>query len=217
MPACVEPSMPSDPDRRRVVPPNGGRQHERSARCPSQPSPGICAPRRSPSSFMCHQRRSAAGRRRAGCPSSLPWAATDATPTPRSGPCWKPCPSYPRPASPRALPNGPGITVVRGSVAVRDRPALDRGRIGPGCGRLPPCERQSGRSGDLGQRSEAATDLGDRLTVARRHCPWSSTRVRPSAAQVTSLQGTVEGEGRCCSGAEPRGQGQSARAVDDHS
>jgi excisionase family DNA binding protein len=34
MPACVEPSMPSDPDRRRVVPPNGGRQHERERALP---------------------------------------------------------------------------------------------------------------------------------------------------------------------------------------
>ena len=31
-------------------------------------------------------------------------------PTPRSGPCWKPCPSYPRPAN-CASPNGPSITV----------------------------------------------------------------------------------------------------------
>jgi hypothetical protein len=99
-PACVERSMASDPDRRSVVPPNGGRQQERGrARCPSQPSPGTCAPRRSPSFSMCHQRRSVAGRRRVGCPSSVPWAATDATPTPRSGPCWKPCPSYPQSAN----------------------------------------------------------------------------------------------------------------------
>jgi hypothetical protein len=32
-------------------------------------------------------------------PFFVPWAATDATPTPRSGPCWKPCPSYPQSAN----------------------------------------------------------------------------------------------------------------------
>ena len=59
-------------------------------------------------------RRSAAGPRRACCPTSAPWAATDATPTGRSGPCGKPCPSHPRPASPRVSPPGPAITVVHG-------------------------------------------------------------------------------------------------------
>jgi hypothetical protein len=98
-PACVERSMASDPDRRSVVPPTGDTWQERSARCQRQPSQATCAPRRSPNSSRCHQRRSAAGRRRAGCPSFAPWAATDATPTPRSGPCWKPCPSYPQPAN----------------------------------------------------------------------------------------------------------------------
>ena len=115
-PACVERSMASDPDRRSVVPPNGGRQQERGrARCPSQPSPGTCAPRRSPSFSMCHQRRSVAGRRRVGCPSSVPWAATDATPTPRSGPCWKPCPSYPQSANrpPRLTAPAPLLSVAR--------------------------------------------------------------------------------------------------------
>ena len=61
---------------------------------------------------MCHQRRSAAGRRRAGCPTSAPWAATDATPTGRSGPCWKPCPSHPRPASRAPRLTAPGTSVV---------------------------------------------------------------------------------------------------------
>jgi hypothetical protein len=99
--------MPSDPHRRRVVPPNGDDSKDGSARCPSQPSPATYAPPRSPSSSRCHQRRSAAGPRRAGCRSSAPWAATDATPTPRSGPCWKPCPSYPRPASHAPRPTAP--------------------------------------------------------------------------------------------------------------
>ena len=97
-PACVERSMASDPDRHRVVPTQGGDSKNGRARWPRQPSPGTCAQRRSPSSSRCHQRRSAAGRRRACCPTSAPWAATDATPTPRSGLCWKPCPSHPRPA-----------------------------------------------------------------------------------------------------------------------
>jgi hypothetical protein len=61
---------------------------------------------------MCHQRRSAGGRRRAGCPTSAPWAATDATPTGRSGPCWKPCPSHPRPASRAPRLTAPGTSVV---------------------------------------------------------------------------------------------------------
>jgi hypothetical protein len=98
-PACVEPSMASAPDGRSVVPHMGDTWQERSARCQRQPSQATCVQRRSPSSFMYHQRRSVAGRRRAGCPSSAPWAATDATPTGRSGPCWKPSPSHPRPAS----------------------------------------------------------------------------------------------------------------------
>ena len=36
---------------------------------------------------------------------------------------------------------------------------------------LPPCERQSGSSDDLGKRSERAADLRDGLTVAIRCCP----------------------------------------------
>jgi hypothetical protein len=80
-------------------PPNRDDSKTGRARCSSQPSPGTCAPAKSPSFSMCHQRRSAAGHRRAGCPTSAPWAATDATPTPRSGPCWRPCPSHPRPTS----------------------------------------------------------------------------------------------------------------------
>jgi hypothetical protein len=96
-PACVERSIPSDSDRRSVVPQTGDNRKNGRSRCRRQPSPGTCAPRRSPSSSTCHQRRSAAGRRRACCPTSVPWAATDATPTRRSGPCWKPCPSLPGP------------------------------------------------------------------------------------------------------------------------
>jgi hypothetical protein len=125
-------------------PPNGDDSKTGRAHCSSQPSPGTCAPAKSPSFSMCHQRRSAAGHRRAGCPTSAPWAATDATPTPRSGPCWRPCPSHPRPTSRAPRLRTAGITVVYGLVAVRDRPPLDRGRIGPGYGRLPPGERQSG-------------------------------------------------------------------------
>jgi hypothetical protein len=130
----VEPSMASDPNRHRVVPKPGDDTKNRSARCPSQPSPNTCAPRRSPSSSRCPQRRSAAGRRRACCPTSAPWAATDATPTPRSGPCWKPCPSHPRPASraPRLTALAPLLSVA--SVVVRDRPLLDRDGVGPGTG-----------------------------------------------------------------------------------
>jgi hypothetical protein len=114
-PACVERSMASDPHRRSVVPPTGDTWQERSARCQRQPSQATCEPRRSPNSSMCHQRRSAAGRRRAGCPSSAPWAVTDATPTPRSGPCWKPCPSYPEPASRAPLLSAPAslLSVAR--------------------------------------------------------------------------------------------------------
>jgi hypothetical protein len=113
-PACVEHSMASDPDRHRVVSTRGGDSKNGRARCPRQPSPGTCAQRRSPSSSRCHQRRSAAGRRRACCPTSAPWAATDATPTSRSGPCWKPCPSHPRPASraPRLTALAPLLSVA---------------------------------------------------------------------------------------------------------
>jgi hypothetical protein len=104
-PACVERSIPSDPDGRRVVPKPGDDSKNGRARCSRQPSPGTCAQRRSPSFSRCPQRRSAAGRRRACCPTSAPWAATDATPTGRSGRCWKPCPRHPRPAS-----RAPGLT-----------------------------------------------------------------------------------------------------------
>jgi hypothetical protein len=133
-PACVERSMASDPDRHRVVPPTGDDSKNGRARCPRQPSPGTCAQRRSPSSSRCPQRRSAAGRRRACCPTSGPWAATDATPTPRSGPCWKPCPSHPRLANraSRLTALAPLLSVA--SVVVRDRPLLDRDRVGPGTG-----------------------------------------------------------------------------------
>jgi hypothetical protein len=111
-PACVERSIPSDPDRRRVVPQTGDDTRNGSARCQRQSSRDTCGPRRSPSFSMCHQRRSAGGRRRAGCPTSAPWAATDATPTGRSGPCWKPCPSHPRPASRAPRLTAPGTSVV---------------------------------------------------------------------------------------------------------
>jgi hypothetical protein len=143
-PACVERSMASDPDRHRVVPTQGGDSKNGRARCPSQPSPGTCAPRRSLSSSRCPQRRSAAGRRRACCPTSAPWAATDATPTARSGCCWKPCPSHPRPASrtPRLTASVPLSSVA--SVVLLDHSPLNRNRVGPGHGRLRPCERQSG-------------------------------------------------------------------------
>jgi hypothetical protein len=113
-PACVERSIPSDPDRRSVVPQTGDDSKNGRSRCRRQPSPGTCAPGKSPSSSTCHQRRSAAGRRRACCPTSVPWAATDATPTRRSGPCWKPCPSPPRPASraPRLTALAPLLSVA---------------------------------------------------------------------------------------------------------
>ncbi len=125
-PACVERSIPSDPDRRSVVPQTGDNRKNGRSRCRRQPSAGTCAPRKSPSSSMCHQRRSAAGRRRACCPTSVPWAATDATPTRRSGPCWKPCPSPPRPASraPRLTALAPLCPWLGGR---SDRPPLDRG------------------------------------------------------------------------------------------
>ena len=177
--------MASGPDRHRVVP-TGGRQQERRARCPSQPSPGTCAQRRSPSSSRCPQRRSAAGPRRACCPTSAPWAATDATPTPRSGPCWKPCPSHPWPASRASRLTAPTSLLSVASVAVRDRPPLDRGRGGPGHARVLPCERQSGSSADLGERSETDADLHGRLTVVHRCCPWFSGGARPQRGPVGS-------------------------------
>ena len=143
-PACVERSMASDSDRHRVVPTRGGDSKNGRARCPSQPSPGTCAQRRSPSSSRCHQRRSAAGPRRACCPTSGPWVATDATPTPRSGPCWKPCPSHPRPAS-----RAPRLTAPRSLLSVArwsfGRSSSARsGSCRTGHWRLRPCERQSG-------------------------------------------------------------------------
>jgi hypothetical protein len=142
--SCVEPWMPSDRDGRRV-PPNGDDSKNGSECCPSQPSPATSAPRRSPNSSRCHQRRSAAGRRRAGCPSSAPWAATVATPTPRSGPCWKPCPSYPRPASRAPRPTTPAspLTWLGGR---SESSSARSGRVGPGHGRLPPCEICTGPS-----------------------------------------------------------------------
>jgi hypothetical protein len=44
-PACVEPSMSSDPDRRRVVPSNGGRQQERERALPQPTEPRVPAHR----------------------------------------------------------------------------------------------------------------------------------------------------------------------------
>jgi hypothetical protein len=126
--------MLSGPDRHRVVPTRGDDSKNGRARCPSQPSPGTCAQPRSPSSSRCPQRRSAAGRRRACCPTSGPWAATDATPTPRSGPCGQPCPSHPRPASRGSRLTAPGSLLSVASVVVGDRPPLDRDRVGPGTG-----------------------------------------------------------------------------------
>ena len=131
--------MPSNPHRHRVVPRKGDDSNNGSACCPSQPSLATSALRRSPSSSRCHQRRSAAGPRRAGCPSSAPWAATVATPTPRSGPCWKPCPSYPRPASHAPRPTTPAspLTWLDG------RPGTSSARsksCRTGTRRLPPCE-----------------------------------------------------------------------------
>jgi hypothetical protein len=147
-PACVERSIPSDPDRRSVVPQTGNNRKNGRSRCPRQASPGTYAPRKSPSSSRCHQRRSAAGRRRACCPTSGPWAATDATPTRRSGLCWKPCPSPPGPASraPRLTALAP-LCPWLGSRS--DHPPLDRVVSNRGHRRLPPCEtiRVIGRPG----------------------------------------------------------------------
>jgi hypothetical protein len=170
-PACVEHSMASDPNRHRVSLNPGDHSKNGRARCPSQPSPGICAPRRSPSSSRCPQRRSAAGPRRACCPTSAPWVATDATPTPRSGPCGKPCPSHPRPGSraPRLTAPAPLLSVA--SVVVRDRPLLDRDRVGPGHGRLRPCERAPAPGGDLRCWPNPASDLARCRTDGDRCCP----------------------------------------------
>jgi hypothetical protein len=99
-PGCVERWMASTHQRRRVVPHAGDTRQERRARCQRQPSRDTSVPRRSLNSCMCPQKRSVAGRRRAGCPISVPWVATDATPTPRSGRCWKPCPGHPRASHP---------------------------------------------------------------------------------------------------------------------
>src|SRR5829696_1675142 len=44
------------------------------------------------------------GPRRAGCPISVPWVVTDATPMPRSKRWWKPCPSHPPASQPPGLP-----------------------------------------------------------------------------------------------------------------
>jgi hypothetical protein len=151
-PACIERSIASDPDRRRVVPQTGDDDSRNgSARCQRQSSRDTCGPRRSPSFSMCHPRRSAVGPRRAGCPTSAPWAATDATPTPRSGPCWKPCPSHPRPASRQARPNNRSV----------------RARAWP-CG-------QQRRTPAVGHHGEAAADLQGDLQI--RAC--RSLRGRP--------------------------------------
>ena len=131
-PACVERSIPSDPDRRSVVPQTGDNRKNGRSRCRRQPSPSTCAPRKSPSSSTCHQRRSAAGRRRACCPTSVPWAATDATPTGRSGPCWKPCPSLPRPASRAPRLTAPWRRCCPWLGGRSDRPPLDRDGLEPG-------------------------------------------------------------------------------------
>jgi hypothetical protein len=130
-PACVERSIPSDPDRRRVVPQTGDDSRNGSARCQRQSSRDTCGPRRSPSFSMCHPRRSAVGPRRAGCPTSAPWVATDATPTPRSGPCWKPCPSPPRSTSRSPHGRHHCCPWLGGR---SDRPPLEWGRAKPGHG-----------------------------------------------------------------------------------
>ena len=107
------------------------------------------------------------------------WAAIDATPTGRSGPCWKPLsePSLPASRAPRLTASAPLLSVA--SVVLLDRSPLNRNRIGPEHGRLRPCERQSGFLHDLGERSETTADLRDRQTVARRCCPWLSGGARP--------------------------------------
>jgi hypothetical protein len=173
-PACVEHSMASDPDRHRVVPKPGDDSTQGRARCPRQPSPGTYAPRRSPSSSRCPQRRSAAGPRRACCPTSAPWAATDATPTGRSGPCWKPCPSHPRPASPHAsrLPAPPSLLSMA-SVAVRGSSSARSGSCRTGTRATPSVRERIDRwlwPGELG--------LGGLLSwTAEGHgCPLLSRR-----------------------------------------
>jgi hypothetical protein len=179
--------MASDPDRHRVVPTRGGDSKNGRARCPSQPSPGTCAQRRSPSSSRCPQRRSAAGPRRACCPTSGPWAATDATPTPRSGPCWKPCPSHSRPASraPRLSNPAPLLSVARWPFGILRVPRSPRTRTRPTS-----CVRETIRLlENLGERSETIADLRGRLTVAAPgQCQaWSD---RPVAAK-SSRAGTT--------------------------
>ena len=131
--------MPSNPHRHRVVPRTGDDSNNGSACCPSQPSLATSAPRRSPSSSSCHQRRSAAGPRRAGCPSSAPWAVTDATPTPTSEPCWKPSPNYPWPANHAPHPTTPAPPLTC-SVAIRDRPPARSKSRRTGTRPTSPCE-----------------------------------------------------------------------------
>ena len=177
--------MASDPDRRRVVPLTGDDSKNRRARCPSQPSPGTCAPRRSPSFSRCHQRRSAAGRRRAGCPSSAPWAATDATPTPRSGPCWKPCPSYPRPASRPpfltalasllSVARWPFGIITRSIGVVSNRGAADFLRARANRLVIVAC----------GTRQEKGVSWTDDV----HSCPWLSDVLRPFTARLRPQRG----------------------------
>jgi hypothetical protein len=142
-PACVERSMASDPDRRSVVPPERGTTARTGESALPQPTESRYL-RTAQVAELLHVSPKTVSRwaQEGRLPFFVPWAATDATPTPRSGPCWKPCPSYPQSANspPRLTARH---TVVRGSVAVRD-PPLDRSRVGPRHGRLPPCERQSG-------------------------------------------------------------------------
>jgi hypothetical protein len=168
--------MVSDPDRHRVVPKSGDESKNGRARCPRQPSPSTCAPRRSPSSSRCPQRRSAVGRRRVCCPTSAPWAATDATPTPRSGPCWKACPSHPRPASraPRLTAPAPLCPWLRWSFGIVLR------WIGivsdPGHGRFPPCESESTAGSGLASSSTLWVPKTSFVGLT-----WASPRQRTSA------------------------------------
>jgi hypothetical protein len=162
---------------------------------------------------MCHQRRSAAGRRRAGCPTSAPWAATDATPTGRSGPCWKPCPSHPRSASHAPRPTAPASLL---SVARRPFGIVLRS-IGvvsdPGHGRIPPCEREAGArtACDPGR---GAGELRRWPTVGVHCCQILGWSVAPVVAPGSrALEGISQGEHRSCADVGRRGQSRSPRAV----
>jgi excisionase family DNA binding protein len=91
-----------------------------------------------------------------------------------SGPCWKPCPSHPRPASRASRLTAPAPLLSVASMVVLDPSPLDRNRS-ESCrirdtGDLV-CARQSGSSDDLGERSETPADLRGRLTVASRCRP----------------------------------------------